>query len=148
MGSIKLKTNLQKFSFQEKPGYVTRVVHYNRINGNDLLEFAAEHSDMSVAQLAASMYAIVGAFKTFLLNGHSVELPKVGSFRFGVRAKAVDTESEAGAQTVYRRRIIFTPSTGLRNSLLNTNLTATEKGSAAGGGTETPKTPVEDENNG
>lgn len=155
--SLLLKTNLKKFAFQEKPLYVTSAVHYHRIESEDLLEAAARNSGINEATIYAGMKAVLNEFENFLLNGHSVQVPLLGTFRASVNAKGVDTNEEAGAQTVYRRRIIYTPSKKLKEKLNNMSLvslqsdiltTADDDRKSGGGGTETPKTPVEDENNG
>ena len=155
--SLVIKTNLKKLAFQEKPLYVTSAVHYHRIDSEDLLEAASRNSGINEATIYAGMKAVLNEFQNFLMNGHSVQVPLLGSFRISISAKGVDTNEEAGAQTVYRRRILFTPAKKLKERLYNLPLqslqadiltTADDDRKSGGGGTETPKTPVEDENNG
>lgn len=155
MGMV-VKTNLRKMSFQEKPLYVTSPVHYNRITSEDLLEAASRNSGINEATIYAGLKAVLNEFENFLMNGHPVQVPLLGSFRVSFNAKGVDTNEEAGAQTVYRRRILFTPTSKLKSKLQSMSLTGlaadilttADDGKSPTGGTETPKTPVEDENNG
>ncbi|MCH5177655.1 MAG: hypothetical protein J1F25_06495 [Prevotellaceae bacterium] len=154
MGMI-VKTNLRKFPFQEKPLYVTSAVHYNRITSEALLEAAARNSGINEATIYAGMKAVLNEFENFLLNGHSVQVPLLGSYRVSFRAKGVDSKEEAGANTIYRRRIIFSPSSRLQSKLkamtigsLAADILTTADDDKPSGGTEQPKTPVEDENNG
>ena len=44
-------------------------------------------------------------------------IPEIGTFRFGFRAHATDTQAEAGAGQVYRRRIIYQPCVDLRRQI-------------------------------
>ena len=64
----------QRVAILNKEGYVSRAVTYSKIDGEDVLEYAAQNSGINQAQLSAAMYAIRQSFVNFLLNGHSVEL--------------------------------------------------------------------------
>ncbi|MDD7063213.1 MAG: hypothetical protein PUJ36_10145, partial [bacterium] len=92
-------------------------VTYSKIDGEDVLEYAAQNSGINQAQLSAAMYAIRQSFINFLLNGHSVELPGVGIFRVGVNAKMVDEASMVSVDQIYRRKIHYLPSIDLKNRL-------------------------------
>lgn len=117
MGKIILRSNLQKIACQKTEGYLTRSVTYTRINADKVLDYAAANSGINRGMLAASMHAIVQTFDNFLMNGHSVELPEVGSFRFGVKAHSGATREEAGAQMVYRRKVLYAPSVKVKSML-------------------------------
>ena len=153
---MKVKTNLRKFPFQEKPLYVTSPVQYNRIDSDALMEAAARNSGINEATIYAGLKAVLNEFEKFLMNGHPVQVPLLGTFRVSFNAKGVDTNEEAGAQTIYRRRILFKPATRLKSKLqamsltgLATDiLTTADDDKKSSSGTESPKTPVEDENNG
>ena len=49
--------------------------------------------------------------------GHSVQLGEFGTLRPGLRTKAQDSEKEANAQAVYRRKINFVPGKMLKSFL-------------------------------
>lgn len=55
--------------------------------------------------------------------GHSVQLGEFGSLRPGIRAKAKDSEEEASASTIYRRKINFVPGKLLKDFLKNVSVT-------------------------
>ena len=57
--------------------------------------------------------------------GHSVALPGLGTMRFGLRAKSVATVDEVKSKLITSRRIIFTPSTELKDELSNTSVQIT-----------------------
>ena len=88
-----------------------------KIDGDEVLELAAQNSGINPGQLSAAMYAIRQSFINFLLNGHSVELPGVGIFRVGVNAKMVDEASMVSVDQIYRRKIHYLPSIDLKNRL-------------------------------
>lgn len=58
---------------------------------------------------------LVDALVNSLDDGKSVKLGEFGTFRPAIRAKASDNEEDANAYAIYRRRIIFTPGTALKN---------------------------------
>ena len=114
---MKVNAAFQKVAILKKEGYVSRAVTYSKIDGEDVLEYAAQNSGINQAQLSAAMYAIRQSFINFLMNGHSVELPGVGIFRVGVNAKMVDEVSKVSVDQIYRRKIHYLPSIDLKNRL-------------------------------
>ena len=115
---MKVNAAFQRVAILKKEGYVSRAVTYSKIDGEDVLEYAAPHSGINPGQLSAAMYAIRQSFINFLLNGHSVELPGVGIFRVGVNAKMVDEASMVSVDQIYRRKIHYLPSIDLKNRLM------------------------------
>ena len=115
---MKVNAAFQKVAILKKEGYVSRAVTYSKIDGEDVLELAAQNSGINQAQLSAAMYAIRQSFINFLLNGHSVELPGVGIFRVGVNAKMVDEAAKVSVDQIYRRKIHFLPATALKDKLI------------------------------
>ena len=127
MAKITIKTNkrrLNLFEQGETDVYVTSPVTYSKITADDLLEAAARNSGINDATIYAGMRAVVNEFENFLMNGHSVQVPLLGTYRLSLRGKAVATEEEAGANAIYRRGIIYTPTTRLKAKLNSINLSA------------------------
>ena len=122
MAKVWLKSKLQNLAMKKKEAYVTRSVTLPRIDKDQLLERAADNSGINRGIIYAAADAITREFENFIMNGHSVEIPLVGSFRFGVNAKATDTEAEAGAAQVYRRKIHYLPSKALWRKLQQVSL--------------------------
>ncbi len=122
MGKIWIKSKLQNLAMKKKEAYVTRSVTLPRIDKDQLLERAADNSGIRRGVVYAAADAITNEIENFLMNGHSVEVPLLGNFRFGVKAKATDTRKEAGASQVYRRRIIYKPSKPIWRRLQTVNL--------------------------
>lgn len=124
MATVRLKAATQYIAAANKNMVVTRMVTYSKISADDVLDRAAENSGINRGQLAASMHAILQTFRNFVCNGHSVELPELGTFRFSINAHAVETDNadEAGADQVYRRKVIYHPSTKVKSDLEAINL--------------------------
>ena len=136
---MKVNAAFQKVAILKKEGYVSRAVTYSKIDGEDVLEYAAQNSGINQAQLSAAMYAIRQSFINFLLNGHSVELPGVGIFRVGVNAKMVDDAAKVSVDQIYRRKIHFLPSTALKDKLIRISFSTDPAETAS---TEEPETPA------
>ena len=63
--------------------------------------------------------------KAWATEGHSVALPGLGSMRFGLRSKSVENVNDVKTGLIKSRRIIFTPSVGLKDELANTSIVIT-----------------------
>jgi len=66
---------------------------------------------------------LVDALVNNLDDGKSVQLGEFGIFRPSIKAKASDTEKEADASRIYKRKIIFTPGSVLKQAMNNTSIT-------------------------
>lgn len=66
---------------------------------------------------------LVDALINNLDDGKSVKLGEFGIFRPSINAKASDTETEADATKIYKRKIIFTPGTALKQAIKNSSVT-------------------------
>ena len=124
MGKIVLKSNLQKIAaVSGKPEmYVTRAVRYSTIDGETFLDFVARNTRLDRYIVKAAAGAIAKEFANFVFNGHSVSVPGIGIFRFGVQAKASAIQDEATAKKVYRRKILYRPTTDIKTLVKNTSL--------------------------
>ena len=143
---MKVNAAFQRVAILNKEGYVSRAVTYSKIDGEDVLEYAAQNSGINQAQLSAAMYAIRQSFVNFLLNGHSVELPGGGIFRVGVNAQMVDEATKVSVDQIYRRKIHFLPSTVLKDRL--TRISFSTDPTEMDAETTTPTVPDEGDNEG
>lgn len=122
MSKIWLKSKLQNLAMKKKEAYVTRSVTLPKIDKDTLLARAAANSGIRKGLIYQAADAIVNEFENFVLTGHPVELPLVGTFRFGINAKAQDKQEDAGAAAVYRRKIVYTPNITLKRMLKTVGL--------------------------
>ena len=122
MGKIILKSNLQNLAFKKESAYITRTVSYTNISGDDFLEHVNRNSNLDKHIISAAAGAIAKEFKNLLVNGHSVTVPGIGIFSFGINAKAAATKEEAGAGKVYRKKILYRPTVELKKLVASTQL--------------------------
>lgn len=121
MAKVLLKSKLQRIACKKMNRYVTRAVVLPRINKDELLARAAANSGIRKGIIYSASDAISNEIENFLLNGHSIEVPVLGTFSFAVNASAAETEKGAGATAVYRRKIKYTPNVQLKRYLQTVN---------------------------
>ena len=90
-----------------------------------VIKEAALRSGVSRGVMQACWDAAGEVIKAWATEGHSVALPGLGTMRFGLRAKAVEDVNDVKAGLITARRIIFTPSTDLKEELANTSVQIT-----------------------
>lgn len=121
MGQINLKTRQQRIAYLDSEFFLTSSEHYSQIGAEEIIEYSSENSGIPKAQMASAFYALNQQIRQFLLNGHSLELPLLGSLYLSVNAKAAETEEEAGAKAVTRISVKFRQNKKLRE-LINSNV--------------------------
>lgn len=80
---------------------------------------------MQQGTINAAWAAIGEVIKAWATEGHSVAIPGVGTMRFSVRATSVEDVAEVSANLITSRRVIFTPSTDIKEELANTSVNIT-----------------------
>lgn len=54
-------------------------VHYSRINDSELINYMLQNSQVGRATAVAAVEAFKAVFATFLLNGHTIQVPALGT---------------------------------------------------------------------
>lgn len=125
--AINLKITHRFVKVLNKSLYMIRPITYSRIDKDTLLNRAADNTQVKTSDIYESMDAVGREFRNFLCNGHSVEFPDLGTFRFGIQAKASESLDGINTDLIYRRKVIFTPSTVLKELLNNVSLVTDEE---------------------
>ena len=111
-----------------KPGskkFVMRPDLYSAIQEKKVFQEAATHSGISTGVIKAAWDAAGEVIRTWATEGHSVPLPGLGTMRFGVRSKAVESLEDVKTGLITTRRIVFTPSVDVKDELKNTSIQIT-----------------------
>jgi predicted histone-like DNA-binding protein len=125
---LKVKANEQKIKigkYADTYRYVMAPELYATLNQNKVIKEAALRSGISKGVMQAAWDAAGEVIKAWATEGHSVAIPGLGSMRFGLRAKSVATVNEVKAGLIRSRRIIFTPTTDLKDELADTAIQIT-----------------------
>ena len=126
---VKAVERLLKFTNDPKdPGvyrYVMKPEMYSSLTQAKVIKEAALRSGVSQGVMKACWDAAGEVIKAWATEGHSVALPGLGNMRFGLRSKAVENVNDVKAGLISSRRIIFTPSTNLKDELAATAIIIT-----------------------
>ena len=98
---------------------------YNTLTAQKVISEAAVRSGIPEGALSAAWDAIGQVVKVWATEGHSIAIPGLGRMRFGVRATTVDDVSKVSSGLITTRRVIFSPSTEIKDELLNTSINIT-----------------------
>ena len=156
--AIKIKAVERNVSFvkgEEKWAYVLQAELYNTLSQAKVVQEAAIRSGISKGAINAAWEAIGEVIRAWATEGHSVAIPGLGSMRFGLRSNAVADVNMVGTDLITSRRVIFTPSSSIKQELAATsvNITCYDRNgnvvkrvtSSDEGSVEEPTNPDEDE---
>ena len=93
---------------------------YSALTQDKVIREAALRSGVSQGVMQACWDAAGEVIKAWATEGHSVALPGLGTMRFGLRAKSVESVNDVKAGLITSRRIIFTPNVDLKDELAST----------------------------
>ncbi len=123
---VKAKQKLQKVGkYADTYRFVLSPELYIPLAQNKVISEAALRSGISKGVIQACWDAAGEVIKAWATEGHSVALPGLGTMRFGLRAKSVATVDEVKSKLIKSRKIVFTPSTELKDELSNTSVQIT-----------------------
>ena len=100
--------------------YVMMPELYTALAQDKVIREAALRSGVSRGVMQACWDAAGEVIKAWATEGHSVALPGLGTMRFGLRAKSVENVNDVKAGLISSRRIIFTPTSELKEELAKT----------------------------
>ena len=100
--------------------YVMMPELYTALAQDKVIKEAALRSGVSRGVMQACWDAAGEVIKAWATEGHSVALPGLGTMRFGLRAKSVANVNDVKAGLISSRRIIFTPTSELKDELAST----------------------------
>ena len=93
---------------------------YRYVMMPELYAALSHRSGVSRGVMQACWDAAGEVIKAWATEGHSVALPGLGTMRFGLRAKSVESVNDVKAGLITSRRIIFTPNVDLKDELAST----------------------------
>ena len=125
--SIKVIAQRRQLKIGKNPSkrFVMRPDLYSAVNEKKVFAEASTHSGISAGVIKAAWDAAGEVIRTWATEGHSVPLPGLGTMRFGVRSKAVESLEDVKAGLITTRRIVFTPSVDVKDELKNTSIQIT-----------------------
>jgi len=94
------------------------VINRNGIMGQEqLADRIAEMSSLAYNDVLSALAALQTVIADSTMSGITVQLDQLGNFTPFLKAKAVDTEDEANAESIKRLRVNFYPNVRFKNKL-------------------------------
>lgn len=125
-GAINIGYKPRKLGFNNQTTLVPTAERYSTIAYNDIITYAAKAAAVPESSITMAMEALYDALSYFVLNGHSVQIPNIGTFSLSVRCKAAeDMETFASnfSNNLRQIKVNFLPSTELKAQIAQTSIT-------------------------
>lgn len=119
------ETLIQVGELKGKYRFVLSTELYSKLPESKVIKEAALRSGVSRGVMQACWDAAGEVIKAWATEGHSVAIPGLGTMRFGVRAKSVETVAEVASGLITARRVIFTPNVDIKEELQRTAIQIT-----------------------
>ena len=74
-------------------------LHYDNIGDEQLVQTMAQNSQIGVASAVAAVHAFRKVVTTFLLNGHTIVVPRLGTFSLSCNGKMIPDTRPAKVET-------------------------------------------------
>ena len=125
---IKVKARQTKLTVGPSKGeyrFIMQAEIYSTLKHDKVISEASIRSGIPKGSINAAWEAIGDVIRAWTTEGHSVALPGLGTMRFGLQAEAVSKVEDVGAGLISTRKVIFTPSTDIKQELKNTSVSIT-----------------------
>ena len=122
-GQINIGYKARRIGFNDTEKLVGQASRYSTIAYDAIVAYAAKAAAVPESSIEMAMEALFDAMNYFVLNGHSVQIPNLGTFSIGVRAKSTGSEAEFTSDFAKNLRginIRFLPDPDLKAMIANT----------------------------
>ena len=117
MGIIRLSSKIQKVLTNDR--MVTRNVRYSTIGSDLIIARCSQVANVKPATVRSGILGLKEAVRYFVVNGHHVNLGKLGILRLKINAKSVAQEDQISADLISRITIGYQPSVEVKEILSN-----------------------------
>ena len=93
-GQVNISYKKRRIAYDDSEKLVGQAVRYSTIPYASVISYAAQAANVSEASIVLSMEALFDAMDYFVLNGHMVKSPNLGTFYLSVRMKSAATKEE------------------------------------------------------
>lgn len=125
---IKVKARQTKLAVGPSKGeyrFIMQAEIYSTLKQEKIVSEASIRSGIPKGTLNASWQAIGEVIKAWATEGHSVAVPGLGTMRFGLQAAAVAKVEDVSSGLITARKVIFTPSTTIKQELKGASINIT-----------------------
>ena len=122
-GQVIIGFKVRRIGYNDTEKLVGQAHRYTTIGYDAVVAYAAKAAAVPESTIDMAMEALFDAMDYFVLNGHSVQIPNLGTFSLGVSAKSTGSEAEFTADFSKNLRgikIRFLPDPELKAMIANT----------------------------
>jgi nucleoid DNA-binding protein len=124
-GQVNIGYKGRRIAFNNTEKLVGQAIRYTTIAYAAIVAYAAKAAGVTESSIALAMEALFDAVNYFVLNGHSVQIPNLGTFSLCVSVKTSASEAEFTsnfAQNLRRVYIRFLPDPELKAMIASTSI--------------------------
>ena len=124
-GQVNIDYKKRRIAYNNTERLVGQAIRYTTIPYASVISYAAQAAGVPESSIEISMEALFDAMNYFVLNGHSVKIPNLGTFYLSVRVKSAATKEEFIAnfeQNLRHVSICFLPSPELKAKIAKTTI--------------------------
>lgn len=85
------------------------IATYSNLGNEQVLNYMCQNSGINRSVALAAIYALQNIVRNYVLNGHTVKIPELGTFSLNARSKAVASPDKVTPETIKALHIRFTP---------------------------------------
>ncbi|MDR2627054.1 MAG: HU family DNA-binding protein [Dysgonamonadaceae bacterium] len=89
------------------------------VKEKEVAKLLSDETTLNPKEAEMTLYQLLKVIIRLLLDGHTVQLGELGSFRLTARGEGSDTEAEVNVSKIKSVHLNFTPSEALRKELNN-----------------------------
>ena len=122
-GQINIGYKKRRIAYNDTEMLVGQSNRYSTISYESTIAYAAQAAGIPESSIILSMEALFDAMNYFVLNGHSVKIPNLGTFYLSVRVKSAATKEEFienFAKDLHQISIRFRPAPALKAKIAAT----------------------------
>lgn len=109
MGVIRYKVVPKKNPIDGSVKYYAQPELYSQISKQDIVEAAQRNTSIPRAYLDMAYDALINEVENFVMNGHSVQIPNLGTISCRIRGGGADTRVNYSTELIRKVGFTFLP---------------------------------------
>ena len=133
-GIINVNFAPRNIAYMGEEKIVGQADRYSTIPYKDIVAYAAKAAHVPESSIEMAMESLYDAFNYFVMNGHSVQIPNLGTFSLRVSVKTTASEADFTNRFASNYRgahIVFQPCSELKQEIASTSITTTAQQDSA-----------------
>lgn len=109
MGVIRYKVVSKKNPINGSVKYYAQPELYSRISREDIVEAAQRNTSIPRAYLDMAYDALINEVENFVMNGHSVQIPNLGTISCRLNGRGADSRAVFTTELIHKVGFTFLP---------------------------------------